>query len=291
MDIDRPLDDIIKNRNKGGRRQQQKKPQQKNQRGSNTKKQQSNKNQNKNAGGNGRRRNDKLKHGNNINLGVSNKSKKSIGKASAPRSTGKLSSRLGQQPKQVKTNPIDPASIVITKKVSRKNINMNNNNNNKSPSMVRGVVHNNAQGVMHRGLSIRGASYGTSPFGSPMGSSMGNGGINIRGESGPATVVISNLDPSANAEDIRMICAQFGQVAHCEVLVDRTGRSFGEAEIEFTQKSSALECISKLDNEVADGRILRATLRHRPTMVSSNYMNQSVRSVIAPTRSGFTSAH
>lgn len=52
-----------------------------------------------------------------------------------------------------------------------------------------------------------------------------------------------------------MICAQFGQVAHCEVLVDRTGRSFGEAEIEFTQKSAALECINKLDNEVADGKL------------------------------------
>lgn len=70
--------------------------------------------------------------------------------------------------------------------------------------MIRGVGQNHTQGVMHRGLSIRGASYGTSssPFGSPMGSP--SGGINIRGESGPATVVISNLDPSANAEDIRV---------------------------------------------------------------------------------------
>ncbi|CDS12865.1 hypothetical protein LRAMOSA05049 [Lichtheimia ramosa] len=291
MDIDRPLDELIKKRNKAGGRkqqQQQKKTQQKNQRGGNK---QSNKNQNKNAGGNGRRRNDKVKNGNNINLGVSNKSKKSIGKASGPRSNTNLSSRLGQQPKQTKPKPIDPASIVITKKVSRKNNNNNSNNNNKPLSMIRGVGQNHTQGVMHRGLSIRGASYGTSssPFGSPMGSP--SGGINIRGESGPATVVISNLDPSANAEDIRMICAQFGQVSHCEVLVDRTGRSFGEAEVEFTQKSAALDCIHKLDNEVADGRILRVTLRQRPTMVSSSYMNQTVRSVIAPTRSGFTSAH
>lgn len=96
MDIDRPLDDIIKKRNKGGRQQQQqqRRSQQKNQRGNNAKKQ-SNKNQNKNAGGNGRqRRNDKLKNGNNVNLGVSNKSKKSIGKASAPRPNTNLSSRL-----------------------------------------------------------------------------------------------------------------------------------------------------------------------------------------------------
>lgn len=94
MDIDRPLDELIKKRNKAGGRkqqQQQKKTQQKNQRGGNK---QSNKNQNKNAGGNGRRRNDKVKNGNNINLGVSNKSKKSIGKASGPRSNTNLSSRL-----------------------------------------------------------------------------------------------------------------------------------------------------------------------------------------------------
>lgn len=82
--------------------------------------------------------------------------------------------------------------------------------------MIGGVGHNNAQqGVMHRGLSIRGASYGaSSSYGSPMGSSMGGGnvhGINIRGESGPATVVISNLDPSANAEDIRVREAWIGE--------------------------------------------------------------------------------
>ena len=51
-----------------------------------------------------------------------------------------------------------------------------------------------------------------------------------------------------------MICAQFGQISHCEVAVDRTGRSFGEAEVEFVQKQSALDCITKLDNEVADGK-------------------------------------
>ncbi|KAI8143264.1 hypothetical protein BJV82DRAFT_612014 [Fennellomyces sp. T-0311] len=87
-----------------------------------------------------------------------------------------------------------------------------------------------------------------------------------------------------------MICQQFGQISHCEVAVDRTGRSFGEAEVEFVQKQSALECITKLDNEVADGRILRAILRSRPSSMVPGYMNQTLRSVIAPSRSGFTSA-
>ena len=51
-----------------------------------------------------------------------------------------------------------------------------------------------------RGFAIRGSSYGSS-------SMMYNGvsnGISIRGESGPAIVLISNLDPGTNAEDIRV---------------------------------------------------------------------------------------
>ena len=99
-------------------------------------------------------------------------------------------------------------------------------------------------------------------------------------------------------------CQQFGQVIRCEVLVDHSGRSFGEAEIEFGNKASALDCISKLDNEVADGRILRAVLRTRPASSlqpmappqhaasagPGNFASQTLRSVIAPTRSGYTSA-
>lgn len=95
--------------------------------------------------------------------------------------------------------------------------------------------------------------------------------------------------------------------------MDRTGRSFGEAEVEFAQKSSALDCVARLDNEVADGkdssflgkerkaytddvgllgRLLRVILRNRPTSVpaTSGFIGQPLRSVIAPTRSGFTSA-
>ena len=52
-----------------------------------------------------------------------------------------------------------------------------------------------------------------------------------------------------------MICLQFGQVSNCEIAVDQMGRSFGEAEVEFVHKQSALDCINKLDNEVADGKL------------------------------------
>lgn len=86
--------------------------------------------------------------------------------------------------------------------------------------------------------------------------------------------------------------------------MDRSGRSFGEAEVEFANKASALECIAKLDNEIADGRVLRAVLRTRPTasappsssassshtMPQSSFAAQTLRSVIAPSRSGYTTA-
>lgn len=42
---------------------------------------------------------------------------------------------------------------------------------------------------------------------------------------------------------------------------DRQGRSFGEAEIEFSSKTAALDCIAKLDNQMADGHYLRVILR------------------------------
>ncbi|KAI7853984.1 hypothetical protein BDC45DRAFT_509539 [Circinella umbellata] len=191
----------------------------------------------------------------------------------------------------------DPSKIVITKSVSRGRKDEvsastrptgffagNNNNSNNANS-------NNSIG--NTNFNIRGLSSGI------------NSGMSIRGESGPSIVVISNLDPGANAEDVKTACQQFGQVVRCDVLVDHSGRSFGEAEIEFGNKASALDCISKLDNEVADGRVLRAVLRTRPPTSSlqsmappqhsasvspANFASQTLRSVIAPTRSGYTSA-
>ncbi|KAI9488613.1 hypothetical protein BDB00DRAFT_847588 [Zychaea mexicana] len=326
MDLDRSLDDIIKKRKDKNQRKQPKpqpKAKQQGNRGGSGRTRQGGSsfpnNNNNNNGGGGRR------GGNKNPLSVSSKSK-TIGKSA--KGNNNITSRRGggggqmqlqkqQQQRQKNTasalssssSTIDPSSIVITKKVSRNNSNGNNNyisnNNHNNGNRNNRNINNgrmnpfiptgpaaeargpSAGPVTQRGLSIRGASYGAAS------SSMfanGSDGFNIRGESGPAIVLISNLDPGANADDIRMICAQFGQVSHCEVAVDQTGRSFGEAEVEFVQKQSALDCINKLDNEVADGRIVRAILRSRPSGMSGGYMNQSVRSVIAPSRSGFTSA-
>ncbi|OAD76727.1 hypothetical protein PHYBLDRAFT_185834 [Phycomyces blakesleeanus NRRL 1555(-)] len=119
-------------------------------------------------------------------------------------------------------------------------------------------------------------------------------GLSIRGESGPAVVLISNLDPGANAEDVKTVCAYFGHILQCKILLDRSGRSYGEAEIEFAHKSSALDCVAKMDNGIADGRVLRVMLRNRMTptapLMPPPIPNQNnTRSVITPTRSGYTS--
>ena len=59
----------------------------------------------------------------------------------------------------------------------------NNNNSNNANS-------NNSIG--NTNFNIRGLSSGI------------NSGMSIRGESGPSIVVISNLDPGANAEDVKV---------------------------------------------------------------------------------------
>ncbi|KAG2219991.1 hypothetical protein INT45_001890 [Circinella minor] len=318
MDLDTALDDIIKKRKNNNSSKNQKHKQQQQRQNNKTNKGPSNNNNNKNNKvGNGRRNNNNHNtigksfnnnhnvrpggKGTNNNLTISSRSK-TINKARNNntfnlRRAGGINGRQQKQQLQERqknnnvSSSVKPSDIVITKKVPRNNNNNNNFNKNS------GRINQYPQGIpstriptqmaTKRGFAIRGSSYGSS-------SMMYNGvsnGISIRGESGPAIVLISNLDPGTNAEDIRMICLQFGQVSNCDIAVDQMGRSVGEAEVEFVHKQSALDCINKLDNEVADGRILRVILRDRPTGVLNGYMNQTVRSaVIAPTRSGFTSA-
>ncbi|KAJ1651108.1 hypothetical protein GGF38_005667, partial [Coemansia sp. RSA 25] len=54
--------------------------------------------------------------------------------------------------------------------------------------------------------------------------------ISIRGEAGPATVFISNLDSEASPEDVMTCFKQFGAIKNCTLLYDRTGKASGHAE-------------------------------------------------------------
>ncbi|KAI7900742.1 uncharacterized protein BX663DRAFT_516355 [Cokeromyces recurvatus] len=108
-------------------------------------------------------------------------------------------------------------------------------------------------------------------------------GLSIKGESGPATVLITGLDPGANSEDVRISFEQFGNILHCEVLRDRAGRSFGEAEVEFSTKSAALDCIAMMDNQLADGKFLRIILREPKPPQS--FAAKQIQSIIQPSYS------
>ena len=108
---------------------------------------------------------------------------------------------------------VKPSDIVITKKVSRNRNQNDNNSHNSNLNLNSGRINQYSQGASStqtpsqmatkRGFAIRGSSYGSSSlmYGNDI-----NNGISIRGESGPAIVLISNLDPGANAEDIRVSC-------------------------------------------------------------------------------------
>ncbi|KAG2233282.1 hypothetical protein INT48_001594 [Thamnidium elegans] len=68
-------------------------------------------------------------------------------------------------------------------------------------------------------------------------------------------VLICNLDPRATAEDVGEACSMFGPILSCDILLDPMGRPLNEAEIEFLYPNSAEECVSKLDNGMADGNL------------------------------------
>ncbi|KAJ2334337.1 hypothetical protein GGI00_001902 [Coemansia sp. RSA 2681] len=84
--------------------------------------------------------------------------------------------------------------------------------------------------------------------------------ISIRGEAGPATVFISNLDSEASPEDVMTCFKQFGAIKNCTLLYDRTGKASGHAEVTYASKQAAEEAAGKLNNALADGRRLSVQL-------------------------------
>ncbi|KAI9314138.1 hypothetical protein BX666DRAFT_1970712 [Dichotomocladium elegans] len=206
---------------------------------------------------------------------------------------GALSHRLGNSFKKTEVNP---SQIVITKSVKQAEP---EENTKPSPQPS---IRQDKQSYMTASKPLSPpASSAQKPSLSIRGLSGHSGGLSIRGEGSPARVLISNLDPGANTEDVKAACSAFGTVLHCEVLTDPSGQSYGEAEVDFSTKQAALECIEKLDNEIADGRVIRAILRnvprvqhHQPVVAQHhppplhNFATQTLRSVIAPTRTAYT---
>ncbi|KAI8320676.1 RNA-binding domain-containing protein [Martensiomyces pterosporus] len=85
--------------------------------------------------------------------------------------------------------------------------------------------------------------------------------ISIKGEAGPATIFITNLDTEASAEDVKTCFKQFGTVKSCTLLYDRNGKASGHAEVVYASKVSALDAVAKLNNALADGRRLSVQMK------------------------------
>ncbi|KAI0236125.1 hypothetical protein L0F63_004335, partial [Massospora cicadina] len=89
--------------------------------------------------------------------------------------------------------------------------------------------------------------------------------IAIKGSSGPATVLVSNLDPEANTADLREYFGQFGEVMEVSLLYDEHSRCSGNAEIKYGRKSDAQLAVDKMHNVVADDRVISVQLKPDPT--------------------------
>jgi len=180
---------------------------------------------------------------------------------------------------------LSPASIIISKAVG------------DATSSIAGRITPNATGL---GLKTRhGPSTSTSPthftsmiadrLSLPMGRGTAEpkkksvnirgaaGGkmtqFSIKGESGPATIIVSNLDPGLVADDVKMSFMQVGEILTCTLKSTNRAAS-ATAEIQFARKADALVAISKFDKALADGRVLKVDLKspggHLPGTASSS---------------------
>ncbi|KAG1463059.1 hypothetical protein G6F56_005373 [Rhizopus delemar] len=279
MDLDLSLDDLIKqkknNKNKKGFQQQQKSPK---------KQQQKNKN--------------------NLNFQTNAK----IKKTTAVKPKNDIISRLSlanaksftTNNSKPTTNQADPSQIIITKAVSsfknrlgpnsQKEVSVASTRTGKVSSILTSRLGSRQQQQPHiipkqespriyerpaveerSSISIRGRSSVATH----------SSGLSIKGESGPTLVLVSGLDRGTNSEDVKLVCEDFGNVLRCEVLRNRMGESFGEAEVEFSTKSAALDCIAKLDNVKADGQYLRVLLRDNKHATPRSYAASQISSIIS----------
>ncbi|KAF9197486.1 hypothetical protein BGZ49_002045 [Haplosporangium sp. Z 27] len=82
-----------------------------------------------------------------------------------------------------------------------------------------------------------------------------NPSVTFRGESGPATIEIENLDPGTTADDVKFVCSKFGEIKSCIC-------TNGFSQVTYARKAAGLAAIENLHGKKADnGKILRVTMR------------------------------
>ncbi|KAF9180602.1 hypothetical protein BGZ51_006082 [Haplosporangium sp. Z 767] len=80
----------------------------------------------------------------------------------------------------------------------------------------------------------------------------------IKGESGPATIEIHNLDPGTSAEDVKVVCSRFGEIRSCIC-------SNGVAQVTYVRKPAGAAAVENLDGKKADNdQILKVIMLRHP---------------------------
>ncbi|KAG0275598.1 hypothetical protein BGZ95_008583 [Linnemannia exigua] len=87
------------------------------------------------------------------------------------------------------------------------------------------------------------------------GSAPGQQTVAFRGESGPVTIEIENLDPGTTTDDVKYVCSRFGEIRSCAC-------ANGFAQVTYARKAAGQAAIDQLHGKKADNnQILRVTMR------------------------------
>ncbi|KAJ1734925.1 hypothetical protein LPJ72_002118 [Coemansia sp. Benny D160-2] len=126
----------------------------------------------------------------------------------------------------------------------------------KSAKPSKSELSERLSGVAAAGRRKRGSKGESAAFST----STKNMKISIKGEAGPATVFVSNLDTQASAEDVETCFKRFGAIKSCTLLYDRNGQASGHAKITYSAKAAAEDAVDKLHDALADGKKLAVEL-------------------------------